>query len=142
MRPSVVDYVRLPDELEIGLYDQFGNPLPDSAVPARLVVDLTPPAPIYHFWAVFARPIAPGTVGIMTFLNLPGDLPASGAFTEWDRGENVPVLRDAVLTRMSVQRGTGAARVAARNDSPDPRVCAAGIVIGSLGSIARGGGKE
>src|SRR5437868_5248148 len=93
-RPAViVDYVRLPDKLEAGAYNVYGDEVGSQGTAGddpnesrvRVVIELSPPAPIYHIWGVFSDDLEPGQEGAMNFLNLPGDLPVAGAFTEWDR---------------------------------------------------------
>ena len=142
--PAVVfRYVRAPDKLEAGNFNIYGHKISDPLVgnlsapsPVAVVVDLSPPAPIYHLWGIFSDPLKPGQQGVMVFLNLSGDLPVAGAFTEWDPIENVPVLADdSLLTRISTQRAKGMARIVGRNDSKREVRVAAGVVVGSLATI-------
>jgi hypothetical protein len=137
----IVDYVRLPDKLEAGAYNVYGDnvgPQPTAGddpneSTVRVIIELSPPAPIYHIWGVFGVDLKPGQEGAMNFLNLPGDLPVAGAFTEWSRDRNVPVISDdTLLVRTSVQRAAGLVRIIGRNDSDRSVSIAAGVVVGTL----------
>src|SRR2546423_11621812 len=77
-RPAViVDYVRLPDKLEAGDYNVYGEKVGAQGIAGddtnesrvRVVIELSPPAPIYHIWGVFGNDLEPGQEGAMNFLN-------------------------------------------------------------------------
>jgi hypothetical protein len=143
--PAVVfSYVRVPDKLEAGSFNVYGEKISGqpnaggdaAASRVSIVINLSPPAPIYHLWGIFSDALKPGQEGVMVFLNLPGDLPMAGAFTEWDPEVNVPVLaNDSLLTIVSVQRAAGVGRVIGRNEAARDVTAAGGIVIGALATV-------
>jgi hypothetical protein len=73
----VVQYLRLPSELQPGRYDELGRLSPEG----RLFIGLG--SGIVHTWGVFADPLEPGQVGETIFTNTPGSYALTGNFTEW-----------------------------------------------------------
>ncbi len=129
--PDVLCYIKLPDKLENGSYDQFGNKA-SPGVPTRLVLNElpNPVAPPWQCWGVFDQPLAAGQYGFMIFTNVPGEATPGAAFTEWNPKTATPDFADdRLLVLYSVQRARGAARVIGRNDSAKPVHAAAGMLF-------------
>src|SRR6267142_2447387 len=118
-KPSVVlRYVKLPDTLEEGRFDELGHRVgPDQ--PASLVLHPLPGGP-WQCWGVFDEELEPGQYGFLTFTNVPGQAVPGGAFTEWQRKDSLPYFDDRRLMLLfSVQRAEGSARIVGRNSSAD-----------------------
>ncbi|HYL05298.1 MAG TPA: hypothetical protein VE075_04625, partial [Thermoanaerobaculia bacterium] len=129
--PDVFCYIKLPDKLQNGAYDQFGNKVAPGA-PARLVLNElpNPVAPPWQCWGVFDQPLAAGQYGFLIFTNVPGEATPGAAFTEWNATANTPdFAEDRLLVLYSVQRARGAARIIGRNDSTKPVRAAAGLLF-------------
>jgi hypothetical protein len=129
--PDVLCYVKLPDKLENGFYDQFGQPVADGARP-RLVLHALPPesAPPIQCWGVFERRLEPDQYGFLIFTNVPGQTVPGGAFTEWDEAASTPTFaEDRLMVLYSTQRALGAARVVGRNAAEQPVAAAAGLLF-------------
>lgn len=115
--------------LEPGVFDAFGRRLGnlDASEPdARVVIQF---AGVTFVWGVFDKELAPGQQGWLTFENVPGAMPITPFFSEWDRERSGPQLGDALLPLLSSQRGRGVARVAGRNDGDEAVSAAAGFIV-------------
>jgi hypothetical protein len=127
--------------LEPGLYDGFGRKLGtlrETHPDARIVIQF---AGVTFVWGVFSRRLAPGQEGWLTFENVPGVMPITPFFNEWDRKRSEPKLGDALLPLLSSERGRGVARVAGRNESDGDVLAAAGLIVSQdLELPPRGGG--
>lgn len=138
-------YVKLPDRLENGNYDRFGNKVDDPRDTA-VVLHALPGGP-WQCWGVFDRELERGEYGALSFSNVPGDAVPGGAFTEWDRARAEPEFDERrLLVLYSVQRSLDGARIIGRNES-DRRVAAAAAVLfvpppsGGGGGGGGGGGR-
>jgi hypothetical protein len=74
---TIVQYLRLPSELQPGRYDELGRPDPAG----RLFIGLG--SGIVHTWGAFPEPLEPGQMGETIFTNTPGSYALTGNFTEW-----------------------------------------------------------
>ena len=75
-----VEYFRLPDQIQPGRYDAFGNEDPDG----NLFIGMG--SGIVHIWGVFQNGLKPGQMGSTSFTNVPGSYPLTGNFSEWMPG--------------------------------------------------------
>jgi hypothetical protein len=131
---AVLRYLKLPDNLEKGRYDEYGHPVADDQ-PASLVLYALPGAPPdntfapLQVWGVFDRPLEPSQYGYLIFTNVPGQGVPGGAFTEWDPMQSSPTFTDQLLTVYSVQRAPGSARIIGCNESREPVHAAAGLLF-------------
>lgn len=127
--------------LEPGLYDGFGRKLGtlgETHPGARIVIQF---AGVTFVWGVFSRRLEPGQEGWLTLSNVPGVMPITPFFNEWDRKRSEPRLGDALLPLLSSERGRDTARVAGRNDGDDDVHAAAGLIVSQdLELPPRGGG--
>jgi len=115
--------------LEPGLYDGLGKKLGalgDTAPQAQLVIEF---AGVTFVWGVFHHHLEPGQQGWLTFENVPGVMPITPFFNEWDGERCEPKLGDALLPLLSSERGRDVARVAGRNDGDQPLTVAAGFIV-------------
>jgi hypothetical protein len=115
--------------LEPGLYDAYGRKvgeLFDTSPDARVVVQF---AGVTFVWGAFGRRLEPDQQGWLRFENVPGSMPITPFFNEWDRDEAKPSLGDALLPLLSSERGRDVARVAGRNDGDDAVWAAAGFIV-------------
>lgn len=128
-KPSVVlRYVKLPDQLADGRFDEYGNAVGPNQ-PASVVLHQLPGGP-WQCWGVFDRELEPGQYGYLTFLNVPGQGVPGGAFTEWRRKNSTPYFDDRrLMVLYSVQRAEGAARIIGRNGSGERVGAAAGLLF-------------
>lgn len=124
---AVVRYVRLPDKLESGAFDEYGHKT-DGSKPAALTLSPLPGGP-WQCWGVFDRSLEPGQYGFLIFTNVKGQAAPGGAFTEWDREQSAPFFTDRLLRIFSVQRAPGKARIIGRNESPERVEAAAGLLF-------------
>lgn len=115
--------------LEPGLYDVHGRKvggLREASPRARTVIEF---AGVTFVWGAFSRPLEPGEEGWLTFLNVPGTMPITPFFSEWDAKRSEPKLGDALLPLLSSQRGRDVARVVGRNDGAKRVLAAAGFIV-------------
>jgi hypothetical protein len=124
---AILRYVKLPDKLEAGNYDEYGYKVA-AGVPASLALYPLPGGP-WQCWGVFDKCLEPGQYGYLIFTNVKGYDTASGAFTEWDRSQSEPFFTDKLLTIYSVQRAPGKARIIGRNESGHRVEAAAGLLF-------------
>jgi hypothetical protein len=130
-RPEVVlRYVKLPDKLENGKFDQYGHKVADDQ-PASVVLNSLPGMPPpWQCWGVFDRDLEPGQYGYLIFTNVPGQAVPGGAFTEWHRKKSLPYFDDQrLMVIYSVQRANGSARIIGRNASDQRVAAAAGLLF-------------
>jgi len=130
-KPEVVlRYIKLPDKLEDGRFDEFGHPVGDGQ-PASLVLHSLPGGPPpWQVWGVFDKDLEPGQYGYLIFTNVPGQAVPGGAFTEWHRKKSVPFFDDErLMVLYSVQRANGRARIIGRNASRRRVSAAAGLLF-------------
>ena len=127
---AVLRYLKLPDNLERGRFDEYGHPVADGQ-PASLVLYPLPggPFPPWQVWGVFDRPLDPSQYGYLIYTNVPGQAVPGGAFTEWDATRSSPTFSDQLLTVYSVQRAPGSARIIGCNESREPVHAAAGLLF-------------
>jgi hypothetical protein len=128
-KPSVVlRYVKLPDNLADGKFDEYGNAVGPNQ-PASVVLHQLPGGP-WQCWGVFDHELEPGQYGYLTFFNVPGQAVPGGAFTEWSRKASTPYFDDhRLMVLYSVQRAQGAARIIGRNSSGERVGAAAGLLF-------------
>ena len=126
----VLRYLKLPDKLERGRFNEYGQRVGDNQ-PASLVLYDLPGGgfPPWQVWGVFDKPLAPGQSGYLIFTNVKGQAVPGGAFTEWDASRSEPTFTDKLLGIYSVQRAPGRARIIGRNDSGEPVHAAAGLLF-------------
>lgn len=118
--------------LEPGLYDAYGNKLGglQEVIPeARVVIEY---AGVNFVWGVFSLPLLAGQKGDMIFTNVPGTSPLTAFFNEWDRGQCVPRISDALFTLIACQRGRNVARVVGQNTFGADLTVAAGFIVSVL----------
>jgi hypothetical protein len=124
---AIIRYVRLPDKLENGNFDEFGRKL-GGKEPAALSLYELPGGP-WQCWGVFDKGLEPGQYGFLVFDNVKGQAAPGGAFTEWNREESLPFFTERLLRIFSVQRAPGRARIIGRNDSRESVAAAAGLLF-------------
>ena len=91
--------------LDPGLYDGFGRRLGGLETAhrdARVVIQF---AGVTFVWGAFSRRLEPGQEGWLSFENVPGSMPITSFFNEWDRDLSRPPLGDALMPLLSSQRG-------------------------------------
>lgn len=115
--------------LEPGIYDAYGRRLGglhDHHPNARVVIQF---AGVTFVWASFSRELKPEQQGWLTFENVPGVMPITPFFGEWDEDRVGPDLGDALLPLLSSERGRERARVAGYNASDDEVPACAGFIV-------------
>lgn len=120
--PTRREYVRLPDRITTGRYDNQGRPDPDG----RVLITTRGTA---FTWISFERPLEGGQEGEMIFLNMPGTFLLGVTFTEWNPAAEEPRIADDLFTLISVERGRGIGRVVGRNGGEVELHAAVGVVI-------------
>jgi hypothetical protein len=121
--PAVlVEYVKLPDPIKTGRYDALGQP----SATGNLFVTVRDTA---FLWGAFSRQLAAGQRGEMVFINVPGTFLVGASFNEWDPEAVEPKIGSALFSLISIQRGSGIARVVGRNCSQADLWAGAGIVV-------------
>jgi len=129
--PTVVlRYLKLPDKLERGRFNEYGQRVGDGQPASVVLYDLPGgPFPPWQVWGVFDRPLKVGQHGYLIFTNVPGQAVPGGAFTEWDDRQSEPTFTDKLLSIYSVQRAPGSARIIGCNESEEPVRAAAGLLF-------------
>ncbi len=131
--PARIEHVRLPDDMpaqgSMATYDASGKADDNGTV--RIIS-----YGVQFIWARFREPVKAGQVATMVVTNLvsrvDGGLVTAacvmdGAATEWNMSTNLPVISDAVVELISVERGMGTGRVVCRNTYDDDLYIAAGF---------------
>jgi hypothetical protein len=124
---AVLRYVKLPDKLENGRFDEFGRMLGENE-PAALTLSSLPGGP-WQCWGALGQSLEPGQYGYVIFTNVKGQAAPGGAFTEWNCDQSTPYFTDRLLRIFSVQRAPGLARIIGRNDSGESVDAAAGLLF-------------
>lgn len=119
---ALVEYIRLPDAIETGRYDNQGR----KSDTGNLFITVRDTA---FLWGVFSQPLRAGQRGEMVFTNAPGTFLVGISFNEWNPALAEPHVGHAMFTLISAQRGDGIARVVGRNTHGADLHAAAGIVL-------------
>lgn len=128
--PDVLRYLKLPDKLASGFFDEYGHQVGAGGRPSVVLFSLPGDPPPWQCWGVFEKDLEPGQRGFLIFTNVPGQAVPGGAFTEWDRKSSTPFFTaDRLMLLYSVQRSLGAARIIGRNDSGTRTAAAAGLLF-------------
>lgn len=147
--PVLAEYIRLPNRIATGRYDDSGRRIHDEhervGGPERPRLYLTVLDTAF-LWGVFSRKLKPGECGHMTFTNAPGTFLVGVSFTEWDPSCEEPVISDGsrdenrdvrayeYLSLISGERGRDLVRVTGRNHYRRPVYAAVGIVLADFAS--------
>jgi hypothetical protein len=120
--PTIVEYVRMPDEIVTGRFNARGEEDPEG----NLFITVKDTS---FIWGVFTQTLMAGQRGDFVFTNVPGTFLVGTAFTQWDPAADEPYVGEALFALLSSERGEGIVRVCGRNASGSDLPGAVGIVV-------------